>query len=834
MKAIDDSCEVVPVGSKSHPGALDPSGPGGQAPTLSLEVNDRSVVGGLRSTYFIRGDVSLADKEHALPKLVGGAAKYTLLEEIGRGGMGVVYKAVDNDIRRVVAMKVLLPNLKADRQLIEKFIEEAQATGQLGHPNIVPIYDIGTTAAGEVYYTMKYVKGSTLAQVIHDLDGEGANEGEWSLVRLLQVYQQLLMGVHFAHEKGVVHRDLKPANIMLGAFGEVLVMDWGLARILGDNAEVVTDRALLGGMRHESGIAGTPTYMSPEQVLGHIDAIDRKSDIYALGVILYEILTLRSPSEPSDFHALKARILVRDFPRPEMRNPDRFVPPALADLAFEAMAPEKSRRPATAKEMHDRVQHYIEGARDLERAHQKAVDLTEQGRLKMDGYFRLRERLGWHQMEVKETSQRFHGHESLEDKRELWHAERRVERTRHEMGAHFTRATELLLKSLGHDPDHRTAREYLADLYWSRFLEAEDLGQTETAQVFRALVEQYHDDKYAVELVGDGRLELDSDPPRAEVVLYEYREVNRLLVPQAARPLGQTPVNLSIRMGSFLVALSLPGFREVRYPVHIERMGRLTARVKLYREEDIGAGFVQVPEGKFIMGSNQGMADAVERCTPYLQDFFIARDPVTFAEYLDFLNDLAASDPEAAAGHVPRRNDGRPLWERRNDSLYAFPDRDEEGITHHPTLPVFGVSWHDANAYAAWRSRRDGLEFRLPYEVEWEKAARGVDGRTYPWGDRFDPTFCNMRQSLKDRPEPRSLESFPHDTSPYGMRHAAGNVRDWCLDAVDDGRQSWCVVRGGAWQSTEYPTRTTYRSRLLAIHTDNQIGFRLCRGTDRE
>src|SRR3990172_13104013 len=141
------------------------------------------------------------------------------------------------------------------------------------------------------------------------------------------------------------------------------------------------------------------------------------------------------------------------------------------------------------------------------------------------------------------------------------------------MGAHVPRATELLLKALGHDPDHRPAREHLADLYWSRFIEAEDLGQAETAQIFRALVEQYHDGKYSQELVGDGRLELDSDPPHAEVVLYEYREVNRLLVPQAARPLGQTPLDLGIRMGSYLVALSVPGYRDVRYPVHIERMG---------------------------------------------------------------------------------------------------------------------------------------------------------------------------------------------------------------------------------------------------------------------
>ena len=353
--------------------------------------------------------------------------------------------------------------------------------------------------------------------------------------------------------------------------------------------------------------------------------------------------------------------------------------------------PRVNERYATAKELFDEVQEYIEGARDLERAYHRSTELTDDARLRMSAYFRLKERLGWHQMELKEAAQHFQGWESLEDKRELWRAERRVERARHELLGHFSSATELLTRALTYQPDNRSAREYLADLYWSRFHEADEQGQDETADVFRALVEQYHDGKYALELVGDGQLELETSPPGARAMLYEYRESNRLLVPSEPHSLGNTPLTASVKMGSYLLLLSLPGFRDVRYPISIERMGQQKVHVRLYEDSALGQGFVYVPEGKFIMGTNEGIADAVERCTPYLQDFVTAVNPVSFAEYREFLNALAASDPDLARQHAPRLSDGRNLWELRPNGRFTLPERDREGISHQPTLPIFGI-----------------------------------------------------------------------------------------------------------------------------------------------
>jgi serine/threonine-protein kinase len=222
------------------------------------------------------------------------------------------------------------------------------------------------------------------------------------------------------------------------------------------------------------------------------------------------------------------------------------------------------------------------------------------------------------------------------------------------------------------------------------------------------------------------------------------------------------------------------------------------------------------------------MADAVELCTPYVEDFFIAQDPVSFADYLEFLNDLVEKSPRKARRHVPRRTNGKPFWVRNEQGKYFLPESDAEGDRHLPDYPVLGVSWEDAKAYAEWRSEKDGIPYRLPYEVEWEKAARGSDGRRYPWGNVFDPAFCNTRMTHPERPVPERLRNYRRDESPYGVRHMGGNMRNWCADDFFDGRHHWAVVKGGSWQGSEYSARVFYRTQYYTNHTDSQTGFRLC------
>jgi serine/threonine protein kinase/formylglycine-generating enzyme required for sulfatase activity len=239
--------------------------------------------------------------------------RYKELGLLGRGGMGKVLLVHDRDLKREVAMKMLLSKRgdSVHEEALLRFIEEAQANGQLEHPNIVPVHDIGINREGQLYFTMKRIRGQSLKQVIRSraldqalLNGTGTYREEYSSRRLVETLIDICQGVAFAHSRGVVHRDLKPANVMLGDFGEVLVVDWGLARVKGsrledgetDEQQVVTSRAEENNELSIAGeVRGTPNYMAPEQASGDIDAVDERTDVYALGALLFAILCGVSP-----------------------------------------------------------------------------------------------------------------------------------------------------------------------------------------------------------------------------------------------------------------------------------------------------------------------------------------------------------------------------------------------------------------------------------------------------------------------------------------------------------------------------------------------------------
>ncbi|MCA8916283.1 MAG: protein kinase [Planctomycetes bacterium] len=249
--------------------------------------------------------------------------RYKVIGEIARGGMGAVLEVQDSDLDRRVAMKVLLRDTRKkdsdsgsplDTGPVNRFIAEAQLTGWLEHPNIVPVHELGLDSQGRVYFTMKRVKGRSLRHVMDKLrQGHAATHAEFPLGKLLTILNKVCDAIDFAHNKGILHRDLKPENIMVGQFGEVLVMDWGLAKQIdattkaGNNKLPANETAnftldvSLGAADEDSRetregtISGTPAYMAPEQANGNVRELSPRTDIFCLGAILYEMLCLVPP-----------------------------------------------------------------------------------------------------------------------------------------------------------------------------------------------------------------------------------------------------------------------------------------------------------------------------------------------------------------------------------------------------------------------------------------------------------------------------------------------------------------------------------------------------------
>ena len=288
--------------------------------------------------------------EHAI-------GRFRVSEELGRGGMGVVMLADDPQLRRQVALKFLRGN---DADALRGFVEEAQITGQLEHTNIVPVHELGSDANGRHYLAMKRVRGHTLRDVIGaaaDANRTWPDDGAaW-----LEIFGKICDAMAYAHAHGVIHRDLKPENVMIGDFGEVLVMDWGLARPIGAAAAVNTTRREAGDSHQtvDGDIFGTPAFMAPEQARGDVQRMDTRTDVFALGGILYQLLTLKPPYEGARPIDVIIRAGRRDLIAPRRRAPQRRIPTELEAICLKAMAARPADRYASVDDFKADLQAHL-------------------------------------------------------------------------------------------------------------------------------------------------------------------------------------------------------------------------------------------------------------------------------------------------------------------------------------------------------------------------------------------------------------------------------------------------------------------------------------------
>lgn len=736
-------------------------------------------------------------------------------ERLGTGGTSEVYRVYDRQLARCVAMKIALPE-RAGEGTDGPFMMEARIAAGLQHPGIVPIYEAGVFPDGRRWLTMREVDGRRLTDLLADAR---LDEPVTALRRLITVFARICETMAFVHSVGFVHRDLKPSNVMVGRFGEVMVLDWGIACRAARPGDDATSAP--------PPIAGTRGFMSPEQIAGR--PVDARSDVFSLGRILHEILlAIGGPATAdADLTALQQRCV-------------------------ESAADD---RPADASVLVRVVHEWLDGARRRAEA-QQHVDAA---RAMVDEIERRLRRAEALEAEADRILEPLLTSASIDHKAPGWALEDQAAELRRQVEHTRIDYEQRLQTALMRAPDHAEARSRLGDYYRDRVIEAEAIRDP-AASAFERRLRAVASDEHVMFLEGTGALTLLTDPPGAAVWCAPYVSEHRRLVPATESFIGHTPLHrIPLARGSHRVRIEAPGRAPVVYPLHLGRGEHwdgvppgddTPAPIALPAADEIPDGVCYIPAGWAWVGGDREAVDHLPRRRVWIDGFFIERDPLTCGELIEALNemvatgraDLAARIAPPPAGRDGAGNDRALSFERTADGRYVLERR--EAIGPIDEWPVAQIDWQGARAWARWRAEKTGMPWRLPHDLEREKAARGADGRWLPWGDFFDPTWANVVGSRDAAPSRTPIGTPPDDVSPYGVRGLAGNVRDWChnvhrrrglpsgvhrlvIEPTADDDAAPRMIRGGGWLAKPESSRAAGRFASPPATRQFQVGVRL-------
>lgn len=761
--------------------------------------------------------------------------RYVELRVLGVGGHGEVRRVFDRHLERVVAMKTVRVGGEASRALSARFLSEIKVTAALSHPGVVAIFDHGVLADGRHWYTMPEVRGSTLRARM-DARSHAQSRDDAEHRALLEAFARVCETMAYAHSRAVIHRDLKPENIMIGEFGETLVMDWGLARRAEDaGAEPFPRLTARQDEQHtrDGVILGTPSFMAPEQARGELARHGPPTDVYALGVILRQLIALGADSHGA------AQELER--------------------IAARATADEPEARFADAGAMAEEVRAALDGGRRRERS-LAALDAASSLRAMIEQ--RALEAAALRHGATRQLSA-LAADADPEEKEPAWAALDLAASLDGERAVLEARWLQSVHGALQVDARCPEAHEALAQHYAHALQGAERERRDTDVARFEELLRAHDRGAYASVLRGLAQCSLVTDPPGARVLArrYEVRGRRRVLG-SAVIDLGVTPIErVTLAHGSYLLELSLAGHALTRYPVALERGShwdgcapgdRAPHAIVLPREGELDADEVYVPAGYAWTGGDPMAIESLPRRRVWIDGFVAGRFAITNAQYLAFLDDLVAHGREdEALAACPRSNRGAGAsppdalsWDRRRDGTFSLR-HDDPGELWRPRGPVVLVSWTAARAYAQWRAARSARPYRLLHELEREKAVRSVDGRCFSWGDHFEPAWTRVASSSRSEASRVEVDAYPMDVSPYGFRQGVGNTRDFCLNAwtlegpalngdrlavrVDEPLGEYRSVRGGAWSSVEHHCRAASRFANRVDDRRSTIGLRIGR-----
>jgi serine/threonine-protein kinase len=713
--------------------------------------------------------------------------RYQLEMRLGQGGMGVVFKARHIFLKTQHAIKVILPDLVGnDPNLVTRFRQEALAAAAIRHQNIIAVTDFGVVRGTMPFLVMEFVKGKSLQDIM-------AEEGAMSPMRAFELMQPICAGIAAAHRQKIVHRDLKPLNVMIQEGVPISegakILDFGLAKIKSGE--------LLGSFvaAQTTGLMGSPFYMAPEQWSD--DPPDARADIYSLGVMLYQMLTGEVPFKGSSIPSIMKKHLTLDVPPLSTKGVD--VPPQIEAVIRHALEKELKYRTPSADEFARELREAMATASAALRRTGETAQVDASKTLVLPSSPK-------HSTPVpKGSTTAFDPLAGTISASSLHEEEQKTLFAQRQLALEAAAKRKYVDQQAEEEEQRRKAEEgereaerrHLEELVAKQTKVLED-KLTQLASTMSPKTtgdpDATHVQRGGVATVGD------SSFPGAPAQSFSHFDVS--LVPKKRSSL---PLILGLCV-VLLIGAGVGGVFILRSKT-VKPAGptRPDGPVAINKAE-----LVEIPGGVFQMGRNDSLPTEAPAHQVTINAFSMDKTEVTNAEYAQFVND---------ANHAPPEQWG---------SVKAPVGQE--------LLPVSNVSYDEAIAFAEWRSKRDGVTYRLPTEEEWEYAARNGDkDNLYPWGNAWAPGRAATQEAGVGKEQP--VGTYPQGGNRWGVQDLIGNLWEWTSSKASlypgsplklpDVQKGWIVARGGSYGSPANKVSGTMRDWFAPNYKNPVLGFRL-------
>jgi serine/threonine-protein kinase len=704
--------------------------------------------------------------------------KYVLERRLGEGGMGIVYKAHHKFLKTTRAVKIIKPELVGnDSSFATRFHQEAMAAAAIGHPNIISVPDFGFLDDKVPFIVMEFVEGESLQALM-------TSQGRFTPEQALEYMRVISSAVGAAHSYGIVHRDLKPLNIMIQPGGsvrdQIRILDFGLAKI--KSADLFG--SFVGAKT--TGIIGSPYYMAPEQWSD--EETDKRCDIYSLGIILFQMLTGDVPFKGGAIPAIMKKHLMT--PPPPLALPGSGISPELEKVVHHALEKEPENRTASVEEF----------IAELEKAVVPVTPVKSKGKARSRAKAKTaaaNQRQATGEIEVKPVSSQTG---VPRDERAVISAQ--------DLATIVPPIPHVHVEIEAVPPEASTPTSSQADLLRRASEEARRRAEA------RALLEDSErGDAPFVKSKPSVRPSTSQRLP-GRVAIGQHSAPGMFFRKRFVLPLAGGVVLLGVIILSSFIYFQ----KETEQPALQPQPQPAVADKR---------DMVLIDGGTFTMGWNKGGAELKEHQVT-VQPFYLDKYEVTNAEYAEFIKATGRPAPAIDESKIDLKNTYWKPWNGNNPP------------TGRERWPVCNVSPKDAEAFAQWRSQRDGVAYRMPTEAEWEFAARnGTKDSLFPWGNSWE----EGRANLNDKASPSEVGTFPNGATQSGVQDLIGNVWEWTSSKashydsspVDLADANARVLRGGSYiekiSSGEFHNAT---DRYWFVKSDDNakfptIGFRLAR-----